>query len=156
MAVPEAARDDLECVEAIIRAAVDDDSALAWMARVGEPGILGVAGKGTTLPCARLHLAWVQALTERPPAAYPALSVPLGYAVTRCTPEMDGVLADSIVHLPALHGVIVQAVDPFAKYGEALHATCAALPRIAAGNSAPVVRERATDALRNVCNKPPG
>jgi hypothetical protein len=155
LGVPQAARDALSCVDAVVRVAADDEAALAWLATRGEPGLLGAAGKNPAMPCAQLHVAWVQAFATRPASDYPALTVPLGYAVTRCAPQMDGVLADAIVHLPAAHGVVVAAIDPFASYGDGLRATCAALPTIADGPDKPVVRERATDALFHAC-KPPG
>jgi hypothetical protein len=153
--VPETARDSPACVEAVIQAAAEDEGALAWLAARAEPGLLGSAGKSGTLSCARLHVAWVKAFAARPASAYAALTVPLGYAVTRCAPEMDGVLADAIVHVPAAHAVVVQAIDPFTTYGDGLHATCAALPAVASGQDTGVVRERASDALAHAC-KPPG
>jgi cyanate permease len=106
------------------------------------------------MPCAQLHVAWVQAFTSRPAAQYSALTVPLGYAVTRCAPQMDGVLADAIVHHPAAHALVVAAIDPFTSYGDGLRATCAALPAVAGGTDTPVVRERATDALLHACHAP--
>jgi len=69
---------------------------------------------------------------------------------------MDGVLADAIVHLPATRGVVVSAIDPFTGYGSALKATCAALPAVAGagGKDAPIVKERANDALNHACKAP--
>ena len=149
--VPQEARDAPACVEAAVRAAADDEAALAWLAERAEPGILGAAGKGSALSCARLHVAWVKAFAARPPSAYSALTVPLGYAATRCAPEIDGILADAIVHAPASRTLVVQAIDPFTSYGGGLHATCAALPLIASGPDTAVVRERASDALLHAC-----
>jgi hypothetical protein len=96
-------------------------------------------------------VAWARAFGARPASDYPALTVPLAYAVTRCAPEMDGVLADTLAHLPAAHSVVVSAIDPFASYGEGLRATCAALPSVARGSDPPVVRERASDAIMHAC-----
>ena len=155
LAVPMAARDAITCVEAVVHVAADDDATLTWLATKGEPGLLGAAGKSLAMPCAQLHVAWVRAFAGRPTSQYPALTVPLGYAVTRCAPQMDGVLADAIVHLPQAHAVVVAAIDPFATYGDGLRATCAALPSIASGPDTPVVRERASDALNHACH-PPG
>jgi hypothetical protein len=152
--VPEKARDAPACVAAAVHIAEDDEGALTWLAERAEPGILGAAGKSDALDCARLHVAWVKAFAARPPAAYPALTVPLAYAVTRCAAEMDGVLADAIVHMPRSHAVVVQAIDPFTTYGDALHATCAALPAVAGGQDPAVVRERASDALAHACKAP--
>jgi hypothetical protein len=152
--VPEAARDAQNCVAAVVTVAADDEQALTWLATTGEPGLLGAAGKSLAMPCAQLHVAWVQAFASRPPAQYSALTVPLGYAVTRCAPEMDGVLADAIVHHPASHAIVVAAIDPFTSYGDGLRATCAALPVVAGGKDTPVVRERATDALLHACHAP--
>jgi hypothetical protein len=153
--VPESARDAPACVDAVVRVAAGDETALMWLAERGEPGLLGGAGKNDAMPCARLHVAWARAFASRPTSAYPALEVPLGYAVTRCAVQMDGVLADAIVHMPAAHRVVVNAIDPFATYGDGLHATCAALPKvIASGQDTPIIRERANDALTHACKAP--
>jgi hypothetical protein len=154
MDAPESGRDSPSCVDAVVSLASEDDATLWWMAEKGEPGLLGAASKEERLPCARLHVAWTKALTTRPVEIYSALTVPLGYAVKRCTPEMDGVLADAIAHLPATHAFVVEAIDPFTGYGNALRATCAALPMIAGGRDAAVVRERANDALNHACKTP--
>jgi hypothetical protein len=155
LAVPETARDAPACVDAVVRFAVDDDAALTWMAVQGEPGLLGAASSSPALPCPRLHVAWTRALAARRPETYSALTVPLSYAAKRCTAELDGVLADAVVHLPATRSVVVEAIDPFAAYGGALRATCAVLPSIAGGGrDSPMIRERASDALDHVC-KPP-
>lgn len=156
LAVPQAARDAPSCVDAVVLLAADDDPALAWLAVQAEPGLLGAAGSSTTLPCPRLHVAWTKALSSRPAEAHAALTVPLGYAVKRCAAEMDGVLADAIVHLPTTRGIVVEAIDPFGAYSGALHATCAALPAVAAdAHDSPIVRERASDALNHAACKPP-
>jgi len=151
---PASSRDDPACVDAVVRVSAGDDAALAWLAERGEPGLLGAAGKSAALPCARLHFAWVKAFAARPADAYSALGVPLGYAVKRCAVDMDGVLADVIVHLPGSHGVVTQAIDPFGSYSGALHATCAALPVIVGGRDSAIVRERASDALNHACVGP--
>jgi len=151
---PQAARDSSSCVNAVVMIAAEDDGMLGWLAEKGEPGLLGAAGKEERLPCARLHVAWTRALATRPVEVYSALTVPLGYAVKRCTADMDGVLADSIAHLPATHAFVVEAIDPFTGYGNALRATCAALPMVAGGRDAAVVRERASDALNHACKTP--
>jgi hypothetical protein len=151
---PQSSRDAPACVNAAVVVAADDEAALAWLAATAEPGLLGAAGKSDAMPCAQLHVAWVKAFGVRPASDYPALTVPLGYAVKRCPAQMDGVLADAIAHMPASHGVVVQAIDPFASYGDALHATCAALPTVASGRDTAVVRERANDALTHACKAP--
>jgi hypothetical protein len=149
--VPVSARDAPSCVNAVVHVAADDDAALAWMALRAEPGLLGAAGNGAELSCARLHVAWSKALAARPAEVYSALTVPLGYAVKRCPAEMDGVLADAIAHLPLTREVVVQAIDPFGAYEGALRATCAALPSVADGRDPPIVRERASDAINHAC-----
>lgn len=154
LSAPVEARDAPECVGAVVHLAEDDDAALDWLAEKGEPGLLVAAGKEETLDCARLHVVWAKALAVRPAAVHPALTVPLGYAVKRCTAEMDGVLADAIVHHPTTRAVVVEAIDPFEGYGSALHATCAALPAVASGRDATIIRERASDALTHACKAP--
>jgi hypothetical protein len=152
---PFVARDAFSCVDAAVLLAANDTATLTWLATRAEPGLLGAAGKSPAMPCAQLHVAWVQAFASRPASDYAALKVPLAYAVTRCAPQMDGVLADAIVHLPAAHPIVVAAIDPFTTYGDGLRATCAALPLIEGGTDKPVVRERASDALIHACH-PPG
>jgi hypothetical protein len=151
---PPFARDALGCVDAVVAIAAGDDAALAWLAETGEPGLLGAAGKDDRMPCATLHVAWTKALAARAADVYPALVVPLGYAVRRCTADMDGILADAIVRLPATRAFVVEAIDPFASYGKELRATCAALPAVAASKDSAVVRERAGDALEHACKAP--
>lgn len=148
---PESSRDDPACVDAVVRAAADDEAPLVWMAEEGEPGVLGAAGKSDVLPCPRLHVAWTRALSARPPEIHSALTVPLSYAVKRCPAEMDGVLADAIVHFPATRAVVVLAIDPLEGYGGLLRATCSALPAVATGRDPAIVRERAADALARTC-----
>ena len=152
--VSDAARDAPTCVDAVLRLAIDDEAVRQWLGEKGEPGLLVVAGKDEVLPCAQLHNVWTKALETRTADVYSALTVPLGYAVKRCAADMDGVLADAIVRLPATRGLIVAAIDPFAGYGNALHATCAALPEVAGGRDPAIVRERASDALSHACKSP--
>jgi hypothetical protein len=154
LAVPEASRDAPACVTAVVVVAAVDETALAWLAETGEPGLLGAAGKSNSMPCARLHGAWVKAFAARPATAYSALTVPLGYAVKRCPAQMDGILADALAHAPSSHAIVVEAIDPFASYGDALHATCAALPAVTSGHDSAVVRERAADTLAHACITP--
>jgi hypothetical protein len=153
--VPEAARDDVACVDAVVRVSADDEKVLSWLAERGEPGLLGAAGKSSALPCPRLHFAWGKAFAARPPESYKALTVPLAYATKRCPADMDGVLADTLQRLPAAHEVVVRAIDPFETYGDGLRATCAALPAVAGGRDVALVKERASDTLMHAC-KPPG
>src|ERR1019366_3268338 len=87
--VPPLARDAITCVDAVVHIAASDEASLAWLPRgpaAGPPG---------------------------PATDCPAMTVPLGYAVTRSAPQMDGVLADAIVRLPASHAIVVAAIDPF-------------------------------------------
>jgi hypothetical protein len=153
--VPVSSRDADGCVDAVVHIAAEDEATLDWLGDHGEPGMLGAAGKLETLPCPKLHVVWTRVLASRTAGEYSALTVPLGYAIKRCTADMDGVIADSIVHRPATHGFVVQAIDPFDGYGKGLRATCAALPRVASdGRDSAVVRERATDALYHACKAP--
>ena len=154
LAAPLTSRDANACVDGVVHIASEDDSTLSWLADQGEPGLLGAASKAETIPCPKLHVLWARVLSTRSADVYSALTVPLGYAVKRCTADMDGVLADSIVHLPATHAVVVQAIDPFTGYGKALKATCAALPEVAGGKDSALIRERASDAINHACKAP--
>jgi len=154
LAAPVASRDADACVDGVVHVAADDEATLDWLAERGEPGLLVAASKSDTIPCPKLHVLWTRVLSSRSQDIYSALTVPLGHAVKRCTADMDGVLADAIVHLPATHSVVVSAIDPFTGYGNALKATCAALPAVAAGKDDAIVRERANDALNHACKAP--
>jgi hypothetical protein len=155
LTAPESARNSDSCVDAVVALAAADEAVLVWLGEQGEPGLLGAAGKEEILPCPKLHVAWTKALAKRTADVYPALTVPLGYAVKRCAAEMDGVVADAITHMPATHAFVVEALDPYDGYGKALHATCAALPLVATGaKDTAVVRERANDALNHGCKAP--
>lgn len=154
LAVPVESRDADACVDGVVHIAAEDEQTLDWLADQGEPGLLVAASKSETIPCPKLHVLWARVLASRDQGVYSALTVPLGYAVHRCTADLDGVLADAIVHLPATHSVVVSAIDPFTGYGSALKATCAALPAVAGGKDAPIVRERANDALNHACKAP--
>jgi hypothetical protein len=152
--VPEVARDDVACVDAVVRVAADDETVLTWLAERGEPGILGIAGKGSAMPCPVLHVAWAKAFASRSPDTYKALVVPLAYATKRCPADLDGVLADTLQRLPAAHETVVRAIDPFDSYGEGLRATCASLPAITTGKDTAFVKERASDTLMHACKAP--
>ncbi len=148
---PSSSRDAPQCVAAVVTLAAGSDAALAWVAERGEPALLGAASKSASVPCAQLHTAWVKAFAARPEGEYPELTVPLGSALTRCAPQLDGILADAIAHKPGFRAVVVGAIDPFGNYGSGLRATCAALPAVTSGHDTAIVRERASDALLHAC-----
>ena len=152
LSVPETSRDHASCVAAAVKLTAEDDVALHWLARIGEPGIMGAASKSESMTCPRLHLLWTEALASRGAESYSALVVPLAGALTRCPEELDGVVADAINRMPKTDALAVGAIDPFGTSGPRLRATCAALPA-AAGNAkaAPIIRERARDALAHAC-----
>jgi hypothetical protein len=154
ISVPVSSRDANGCVDAVVHIAAQDETTLSWLGDAGEPGMLGAAGKSETISCPKLHVLWAHVLSTRPADVYTALTVPLSYAVKRCTPEMDGVLADSLVHLPATRLVVVEAIDPYEGYGNALRATCATLPTVVGGRDSALVRERASDILGHACKAP--
>jgi hypothetical protein len=133
----------------------EDDLALAWLAGKGEPGILGAVSKNTQFPCARLHILWQKALGERSAESYHALEVPLSSAIKRCTTSLDGVLVDTIVHIPAAHGVIVAAIDPYGGETHDLKATCGVLNTLTTSADTAKTRERANDTLLHGCKNTP-
>ena len=75
-----------------------------------------------------------------------------GYAVKRCPAEMDGVLADAIVHLPATHGIVVDAIDQ--RWLTERCALRAQRRRWSPGADSARVKERAGDALLHSCKIP--
>ena len=153
---PASSRDADACVDGVVHLASEDERTLDWLADLGEPGLLVAASKSEALACPRVHGLWARVLSNRHPEVYSALTVPLSYAIKRCTAAMDGVLADAIVRLPLTHAVVVSAIDPFTGYGAGLRATCAALPAVAGGKDPAIVRERASDTLAYACKAPSG
>ena len=155
MAVPQESRDHLSCVIAVMNLVQDDDVALTWLASTGEPGLLGAVGKNLQFPCARMHILWRKALGERSAQSYHALEVPLSYAIKRCATSLDGVLSDAIVHVPAAHGIIVAAIDPYGAETSDLKATCGALHGAIGPGESAKTRERANDELLHGCKGMP-
>ena len=150
----EAGRDAPACVAAVVSIAADDDAVLAWLGARAETGLLGAASRERSFPCTKLGKAWAGALATRTREAYPALTVPLAQALTRCTADLDGIAADALRRAPATHALVVQAIDPWADYRGALRGTCAALPALMQAKEPAVVRERASDALSHACAMP--
>jgi len=149
--VPTQSRDDAACVGAVVTLAQSDDAMMRWLAQAAEPGLLGAASRTTTMDCARLHRVWVDAIATREASVAAALTVPLSQAVKRCPATMDGVLADAIKSRPDSLVAVVGALDPFSPDDAALKATCAALPTVAKGAAAPIVKERAADTIAHGC-----
>ena len=58
---------------------------------------------------------------------------------------------DTLAHRPAARALIVQALDPFAPYGDALVATCAALRSIGPFGDTQLLRDRLAQTLSRVC-----
>ena len=155
LSVPSESRDNSACVSAVMALVQDDDTALAWLGSKGEPGLLGAVSKNAQIPCARLHLLWLRAIGERAPATYHGLEVALSHAVKRGAGALDGVLADTLNHAPATHGLITAAIDPYGQETPELKATCAVLPTVAASSGTPKARERARDTILHGCRGNP-
>jgi hypothetical protein len=155
LAVPIESRDAASCVDVVLELARNEDAVLGWLAVNAEPGLLSAAGKNPTLPCPRLQVAWKRALTERAPATFAALTVPLSYAVKRCATALDATLADLITNAPSARTPIVMALDPFGTETTDLATTCKVLPIVERGGDARVVRERAGDTLGHACQNVP-
>jgi hypothetical protein len=149
LAVPVEARDNQACVNAVSSLAKTDDVVLGWVATGAEPGLLTVAGKGD-LPCPRLAEAWRRALTERPHETFPALSVPLSFALSRCSRDLDPVLAGLINQAPASRACIVQAIDPYGAGSSDLKETCKVLP-LAVRTGDGRTHDRANEILSHAC-----
>jgi hypothetical protein len=145
------ARDDPECVRAVVEVAARDTATLAWLAERAEPGMLVAASSAKAIPCPLLSVIWTRALGARRADTYHALTVPLAGALKRCTLDMDSVVASAILRMPTTRTFVVEAIDPWTDYGGLLPATCAALPLVAAGTDLAATRERAEDAVRHAC-----
>jgi hypothetical protein len=148
LAVPIEARDNPSCVTVVMDMAATEDVVLNWIATGAEPGLIAVAAK-STLPCPRLGAIWKKALTERTPDS--AMTVPLTRSINRCGSAMDPVLAELLEKAPRARPTIIQAIDPFGNDLAGLRDTCIALKRGYASGEAPVIRERANDAIIHGC-----
>ena len=149
--VPATSRDDQTCVGAVTTLAANDDTTLTWLAQQAEPGLLGAAGRLSTLDCPRLQRLWTAALAARGLAQAGALTVALANAVKRCPAEMDGVIANAIKTKSEALSAAIGAIDPFSPEDSALRSTCASLPLVAQMHATPILKERATDAIAHGC-----
>jgi hypothetical protein len=150
LAVAPGSRDDPSCVALIIDMAANEDAVLGWLAANAEPGLLTATAK-SNLPCPRLATVWQKALTSRPPEAHPALAVPLQLSVKRCNKDLDPVLGELLAKAPRSRATILKALDPFGGDLTDMSETCKALRAGYANGEAPLVRERARDAMTNGC-----
>ena len=150
LAVPTEARDNPSCVTAVIEMAATEDVVLDWIGAGSEPGLLGVAARAN-LPCPRLAGVWKKALTERPPEAHPALTVPLQRSISRCTAALDTVLGELLAKAPRARPAIIQAIDPYGTELASMKDTCAALRQGYARGESALARARAEEALNRGC-----
>ena len=129
---------------------------LGWMAERAEPGLLGAAGKERDGSLARsLHVPGPKALAARPVDDVLRAHRPAGLRGQALHGRTwTASWRTQSPTCPATHAFVVEAIDPFTGYGNALRATCAALPMIAGGRDSAVVRERANDALDHACKAP--
>jgi hypothetical protein len=151
MKVSPTSRDDAFCVEAVLKLAIDNDTALEWLASSAEPGLLSAAGSHNEFPCTRLKPLWANALATRPPAMHTTLTVPLLSSVGRCASALDPVLAEGLVHDPGAYDLIVGGIDPYGTETQDLKATCAALRTTAGTRGTSITRGRAMEAVRKGC-----
>jgi hypothetical protein len=150
ISVPPTSRDSSSCVDTTIALAAASDATLAWLGGQAEPGLLTAAANAPAFPCARLHVAWTHALSERPPEQQGALTVPLSAAIKRCSQQLDGVLADSL-RTGTWNNLVVQSLAPYAVQDATLTATCAGLPHIDTKGMSSVLKERQGDILAYGC-----
>jgi hypothetical protein len=149
--VASSSRDNESCVEAVLKLAKDDTTALAWLATSAEPGLLSSAGSHEEFPCTSLRPLWVTALATRPEATHSALTIPLLNAVRRCAATLDPVLAERLLHDPSVYGLIVSGIDPYGSETQDLKLTCAALRSSAGARGGSLTRERASEAMSHGC-----
>ena len=149
--VAASARDNESCVEAVLKLAKDNDTALAWLATSAEPGLLSTAGSHEEFPCTRLKPLWATVLATRPEATHSALTVPLLNAVRRCAATLDSVLAEGLQHDPGAYGLIVSGIDPYGTETQDLKLTCTALRSSAGMRGGSLTRERASEAMSHGC-----
>jgi len=150
LAVQPESRNDDSCVSLIIDMAANEDAVLGWLAANAEPGLLTATAK-SNLPCPRLATVWQKALTSRPPEAHAALAVPLQLSVKRCNTALDPVLGELLAKAPRSRATILRAIDPFGGDLADMKETCKSLRAGVANGEAPLVRERARDAVASGC-----
>jgi hypothetical protein len=151
MRVSPTSRDDAYCVEAVLKLAIENDTALEWLASTAEPGLLSAAGSHNEFPCARLKPLWATALATRPQATRTTLTVPLLSSVSRCAATLDPVLSEGLLHDPAAYDLIVGGIDPYGTETQDLKATCATLRSSAGTRGTSITRGRAIEAIRRGC-----
>ena len=144
-------RDDVDCVDVVVRIAAADDGTLAWLAQLGEPGILTQAGKSEVIACPRMKQLWTEAVQARPAATYVALTVPLSEAVKRCGAALDPLLATEVTKGAAAQSLVVGAIDPVGTATSDLRTTCSALPLVLRGAAPARTRDRAADIVAHGC-----
>ncbi len=150
--LPPETRDQLSCVDLVLNMAAKEEPSHDWLAKSGEPGLLGAAARGTML-CTRLATLWKKALVERPAAEQGALVVPLKLAIGRCAPELDPVLADVLATVPGARACVVSAIEPYGAELADMKTTCTTLKQRFMGAESARVRGRAADALANGCRR---
>lgn len=151
LTVEAGSRDDADCVDAVVRVAAHDDQTLAWLAQIGEPGILAQAGKSEVIPCPRLAQLWTEAVHARPTQTLVVLALPLAESVKRCPAALDPVLASTVTKSVAGAELVVGAVDPVGTETTELRSTCSALPLVLRGAAPPPTKQRAADAVARGC-----
>jgi hypothetical protein len=150
LAVSADARDNPSCVTAVIDMAATENVVLDWLATRSEPGLLGAAAK-SALPCPRLATIWKQALAVRTPETHAALVVPLQRSLSRCSSQLDPVLAELLAKTPRARPTVIQAIDPYGTELATMKETCSALRAGYANGVDPLARARANDALARGC-----
>jgi hypothetical protein len=144
-------RDDAGCLEAITQLSIADPATFDWLAASAETGLLRHAGEGSGMPCTRVAQLWKTVVEKRQPSEHGALAIPMGAAIKRCPPEMDGILPAMLDGAKAAP-LVIAAIDPYDRSTSELKQTCPALTR--ATRDARVPRrsiERAQDELAHGC-----
>ncbi|WP_146649452.1 hypothetical protein [Labilithrix luteola] len=150
LAVAPDARDHATCVNDVIAMAGTEDVVLDWLGTGAEPGLVSATAK-STLACPRLGVIWQKALTTRPEATFAALTVPLQASISRCSRELDSILADVLAKAPRARGCIVQAIDPYGGELADMKNTCTVIKQGWARGETARTRERIGEALSHGC-----
>lgn len=142
MRAPESSRDALACPGAAARIAAQDDTALDWLAKRAEPGLLRAAGQDA-VPCDRLARLWTTVFASRDHAVYGALSVPLTEAVKRCPKTLDAAVAGALGSDTDAQTLAIAAMN--ATNAHDLPTSCGAVQNVARGHAPQVTKARAAE-----------
>jgi hypothetical protein len=143
MRMPESSRDAVTCSGAATRIAARDDTALAWLAKTAEPGLL--RNVGDEMHCDRLAKLWTTVFTSRDHATFGALSRSLESSLKTCAKDLDEAIAGALQTDVDTQTLVLSSLG--ATNAKDLPLTCAAAPAASQRVTAVLARANARDFL---------